>query len=267
MRFSSVLASSLFLIFTSAAHAYVPPSFYVLRMLARKHASLDEGKFRHTVSVYRSNGEVDRVFRETLVLENSGRATIRIANEQGAEVALRVRGLGGDRPLPYDLLIVKDAASIFDHFKSLGFPLKTERELYSEKEGTLPYKPEETVSYARFENKVAVVLGPESPEDREAVKGPQLWVEKDSYLPLRVVLPSVSGISGPLEYRFSQYRVHKSLLYPNVTQIFRDKTLWVKIETQEVKLGSVGEVELSRNKASPDSDSKEFLEQYFIWVR
>jgi hypothetical protein len=179
-----------------------------------------------------------------------------------------------DRPVLYDLLFVKDGASVFEHFRALGLPLKSETDLYAEKEGSMPYKPEATTAYARLENRVAVLVADGAP--KVAGYEPQLWVEKDSYLPLKAVLPTApeSGSAAePLEFRFSAYQIHgstrdgKSFLYPRVTQVHRDGWLWLAIETQEVKTGVGGSLESARGRPEIDNDAKDFAETYFKWIR
>src|SRR5262249_9623149 len=147
------------------------------------------------------------------------------------------------RPVLYDLLFVKDGTNVYDHFKALGLPLRTEADLYSEKEGTMPYKPESNVLFTRYENRVAVVVGEEGQKPDPGSRATSLWVEKDSFLPLRAVFPSApeSGMaSEPLEFRFASFQPYKNFLYPRVTQIIRNGALWVKTETLDVRVGAGG---------------------------
>lgn len=261
---------------SSVAHAYIPPSFFVVRALTRKHAVVEEGRFKHKVSFYKGDGELVRSFNEMLVLTDPHNVIVRLTDETGKEVATHTRSLTGartqelSRPVLYDLLLMSDGATVFTHFKHLGLPLKTEADLYSEKEGALPYKPESYVGLARYENRIAVVVGDTAKRSVTDVKTPQLWVEKDSFLPLRAVFPSApeSGIaSEPLEFKFSGYQTYKGLLYPRVTQILRRGKLWVKLETQDVQLGAGIKPESSQARADLDGDVKDFTEMYFKWVR
>lgn len=252
----------------ATAHAYVPPSFFIVRNLAHKHAMVDEGRFRHKVTFYKSNGEATRTLNETVVLTDAENAIVQLSDENGNPIATRTRKLVGNRvdelnrPVTYDLLMMKDGPNVFSHLRALGLPLKTESDLYSEKEGTMPYKPEDTVKLERYDRRVAVVVGTDS-------KSSQLWIEKDSMLPLRAIVPSApeAGMSSePLEFKFSTFQVYKSLLYPRTTQVLRGGKLWAKIETQDVAL-AVGNRPEIKNQADLDGDTREFLETYFKWVR
>jgi hypothetical protein len=273
---SITLASAVFslaLFQPRPAQAYVPPSFFVVRMLARKHSSIEDARFKHQVTVYKKNGDAWRTFTETISLSSGDRAQIRLSDDAGNELMTRSRKLMTDaieRPVAYDLLFVREPNSIFDHFKALGLPLKQEADLYAEKEGALPYKPENTVTYARYENRFAVVVGQDAHRPENQDKTVSLWVEKDSFLPLRAVFPTspqAGMASEALDFRISGYQVHKNFLYPRTMLVFRNGTQWLKIETVDVRPGIGGTLEDAKTKVELDSDTREFVENYFKWVR
>jgi hypothetical protein len=276
MKFSVVLIAGLISV---PASAYVYPSFYVVRSLARKHVAINNVTIKNKVTVFKRNGDFLTTFTESVSISENQLASGRILNSAGGEVATFARNLqsvrSGDleRPVAYDLLYINSSANIYEHFKALGLPLKTEGDLYAEKEGTLPYKPETTTAYGRLENKVAQVISPNHAERKPTdTSAPQLWVEKDSFLPLRAVFPSPpqSGYSSePLEYRFSGYQVHsgKNFLYPRNFVIQRDGKPWVKIETTEIRDGTTAVANSTRVRDEASGDEREFLEMYLKWVR
>jgi hypothetical protein len=246
------------LLFTAVAQAYVPPSFYIFTALSHKHASIDDVSIRHKITLYRKSGETQEVFSDSVGVNSPDHVSVRVYDKLGAEIATLGRTLisskssESTRPITYDLLYLKDANSSFEHFKALGLPLKSEVELYSEKEGALPYKPESYISFKRYENRVAEVIA--------SADSPQLWIEKDSFLPLRAVL-------SPMEFRFSGYQVHKNFLYPRVVDVYRYGQLWARIETLEAKPGAGTSLDGSRVQSGLDGDVKDFLEIYLKWVR
>lgn len=255
---------------SATAAAYVPPSFHVLKNLARKHVQLESGVFRHTVSFFRKNGEIAKSVNETLILRESGLVTVRVLDEAGTEIARHDRRIHGSkgtevgRPVSYDLLFVRGAESLETHLKSLGLPVRPEAEM------PLPYVSEPETIMSRFENRVAIVIG-QSPET--LAKGMQLWVEKDSLLPLRAVLAAREATGNEaLEYRLSGYQVYKSALYPRTLRIFRNEVLWARVETQDVKLDVKGAALESaaapaKSSGEPDSSTRNFLDDYFKYVR
>lgn len=259
------------------AHAWVPPSFHIIRMLAQKHSALDQGRFQHRLTFYKRDGTPLRPLTEILVINND-QAFVRVVDERGAELGLHSRKLIGlrnsdiERPVLYDLVFLKDNLSIFEHFRALGLPLKTESELYSEKEGPLPYKPEyKTVAFARFQKtKPSVAISEDARKVESDDHMTQLWVEKDSYLPIEAILPSAPerGVaSEPLEFHFTNgYQIEKRSFYPRAVEIKRGDRLWVKLETLEVRLGQAT-LERARLRSDPEGELKDFLETYFKWVR
>ena len=270
-----LLAALCGLSFVPVAQAYVPPSYYVIRMLARKHAGFEDARFRSKLTFYKKNNEVAYTLGETLVIPDTERALVRITDSSGNELARHARKLVSshasdlERPVTYDLFFLKDGANVFEHFKQLGLPLKTEAALYSEKEGNLPYKPEATVALDRLDNKIAVVIG-ERAKKSDSAPGPSLWVEKDSFLPVKAIFPTspeAGMASEPLEYRMSSFSMYKSFLYPRVVQIFRGGQLWAKIETQDVKSAGSFNVADAPSKIEPDGDLRDFVETYLKWVR
>jgi hypothetical protein len=257
----------LFFFVGASAFGYAYPTFFLVRSLAKKHASFDVGKIRSKVSFYQGEGELYRTFNETMVFADGQRVFIRLSSETGGEIALRSRRFGTiadreqDWPFTYDLLFLRDKEVIFDHFKALGFPLKTEKELYWDKEGYGPYRPESNVYFSRFENRAALVLSTEDSSRREGV--PQAWFDKDSLLPLRFILPDAR-----IEYRFSrEYPLHKNFLYPRSFQVYRNGQLWVKVDTMDVSVGGPAELEPMREKAEVNGDTRDAVGQYFRWVR
>lgn len=249
--------------------AYVPPSFHILKNLARKHAQLEGGIFRHKVSFFQKSGEVAKSVNETLVLRESGLVTVRIADEGGNEIARhdrRIHGLKGtesDLPVTYDLLFARGAESLEARLKSLGLPVRAEAETPT------PYVSEPEIVMSRFENRVAVVIG-QSPE--ALANGMQLWVEKDSLLPLRAVLAGKSVTGGDaLEYRLSGYQVYRNSLYPRTLRVFRNGVPWARVETLDVKFDARAALDNAaapaRSKGEPDALARDFLDDYFKYVR
>lgn len=251
----------------ATAFGYAYPTFFVIRSLAKKHAGFDTGKVRSKVHFYHPDGELLRTFNETLYFTEGQRVYIRLSNETGGEVALRSRRFASaadreqDWPISYDLLFLRDKEVIYDHFKALGFPLKTEKELYWDKDGYGPYRTEPNMYFSRFENRAALVMSSEDASKRESVI--QAWFDKDSLLPFRFLLPDAK-----VEYRFGrEYPLHKNFLYPRSFQVFRNGVLWVKVETLDVAVGGAVELDTAREKAEVSSELRDSIGQYFRWVR
>lgn len=280
MRFCNVIVIFLFFASLPVAWAWIPPSFHVVQTLARKHDALTPGRITSRLTLLKPSGEILKTFTETLVFTDLEQATSKIVDETGIEIGTRTRKLIGtrssdlSRPVLYDLLFIKDKESIFDHFRTLGLPLKTESELYAEKEGFLPYRVEPYVAWLRYESRIATVIG-----DIEAAKKgkigrlPQLWMEKGSYLPLRAYFPKAAPAvraANPIEFRFSGYQPFRTgFLYPRSIEVLVDEHPWIKIDTIDVRLGDLKPLENTKagSQDAVPNESRDFAEKYFEWIR
>ncbi len=275
--------------------AYVPPSFYVLKNLAKKHEKTDAVLFKHKISFYRKSGDLSKVFTENFFYSSKGYSITQILDDSQSAVKLPdgsskfTRRWTGNkdndstRPISYDLLYLKDFNLSFNRFKELGLPLKSETELYNTR---LPFAPKEVkpekkpdlVKADAVENsKEAIDIQTPNVYESEPyitlsrfenklafvigpadpqVMGLQLWVEKDSLFPLRALL-------SPYEYRTSGYQLYKNILYPRLIQILKDGILWAKVEVLEIKEGATETLLSSKSMASADGEAQDNLELYF----
>lgn len=281
--------------------AYVPPSFYILKNLAKKHEKTDSVIFKSKLTFFKKSGEISKTLYETFYFNSKGYAYSQILDEQLNTLKLSDGGtrhyrkwagnkdLESKRPIFYDLLYVKDFNSIFNHFKELGLSLKTESELYNTRkpipEKTIEPKTKKIVSENEKENKETIdiqipnVYEPEPYiylsrfENKMAfvvgnadpqIQGMQLWVEKDSLFPLRTIL-------SPYEYRTSGYQIYKNVLFPRNIQILKDNILWAKLEVNEVKESIVDNQVSSffntKQIVSPDGETEDHLELFYKNVR
>lgn len=266
-------------IYSLVAQAYVPPSFFIAHSLSKKHADIVSGQFKHRISFYRSNGEESKSVTENLILSSNGEFQSTIYD--GSNVIFEQKGKPSSPA--YNLLFNRDSSGIFDHLKSLELPMKTEKELYAKADATIEgtaqpitdpsetelqqltkktptaYLPEPKIGMVRYENRVAVVLGLGNPS--------QLWLEKDSLIPLKLLLPAaIAKMGDDIEYRFSGFMLYRSVLYPRTMQIFKAGKLWVKSETSEVNIGSISPVK-STEADSPGGDLKRNLEDFYKLAR
>ena len=103
--------------------------------------------------------------------------------------------------------IIGEAERPFDHFKDVFMYEKAE---YLADGLTRLGVDLSTVTFGRYKGKVAFVMGMSGPDQQ----GAQIWVEKDSFHPIRLVLKKENG--EPLrEIEYSEYRpVRKGKTYP-----------------------------------------------------
>ena len=116
--------------------------------------------------------------------------------------------------------IVPDAVNRFDFFKDIL--LYRSREALAERLLQLGVDPFVS-SLGRFEDKIAFVIGAKYP----AETGNQLWVDKDTLLPLRLIIRDVYGAdnSGKVEIRYLIWWKIGETQYPSKIEFYQDDNL------------------------------------------
>ncbi len=247
---------------TATSEAYIPPSFYVVRMLAKKHSSVKNGVvIKHKLSFFKKNGDTDQVFTETIFIKENQDVTIQVQEQDQSLLYIFKRSLEDNlklRPLLYDLLFLSDGTKVFNYFKKLGLPLKTEKELQTEKMEGQNYVIEKFLSLSRIENRIAITIN-KNDAVASLLPTPSLWIEKDSFLPLKAAWDQ-------FEFQFSSYYVYENgFLYPRNIHVLKNNTLWFKLETIELTLKkSMDSIKIPEN--NQDSFSEPF-DLYFKWIR
>lgn len=293
-------------LFISQLFAYAPPGFHIVNTLAKRHTDITNTVFKHRIMFYKKSGDLWFSVNEGLRIDDSGSYHYKITDDRGTEIYKTTKRPYGkdsiDRSVVYDLLYNKNTDNIIEKFKSIGLLIKNQKELYArgsvdestaesnktppaetiepsveptaasiESSLPLPYVPEQRIAYSRFENRICVVLG-FVPATENASANTQLWIEKDSLVPVRLTIPAnvIKGEETSLEFKLSGFHQYKTVLYPKTVQIHRDGKLWAKVDTNDVLVGSTDktfEKNTAERQDSIDSDLKELLDHYFTLVR
>jgi outer membrane lipoprotein-sorting protein len=89
-------------------------------------------------------------------------------------------------------------------------------------------------SLGRFEGKPAYVLGARYPDETT----PQVWLDKDTFRPLRWIITSKDGKSreNSLEVRYDQWQKFRTTWYPMRIEFFMGGTLVREIHVQNIKV-------------------------------
>jgi hypothetical protein len=116
----------------------------------------------------------------------------------GGTALMAVDGvLQPDRPPGYtryhDLLILKSRKALTAYLRRLGIDVGVS-------------------SLGRWEDDYCYVVGARFPDE----EAPQLWVSKDTFLPVRLLLPPATGITGsqPVEIRYRNWTVVDGTAFP-----------------------------------------------------
>ena len=146
---------------------------------------------------------------------------------------------GGQSLTVIDGIIANFTESRFDLYKDLL--LYRSRETLSERLVNLGV--DVTVSsLGKFEDRLALVVGAEFPDETV----PQVWVEKDTFQPLRMIIPAAhDNRTGILEIRYADWLQIGNTWYPMQIEFIQDGTL-------------VRAVEVNNYQINPDFSENEF---------
>lgn len=242
-------------IFTSSLHAYVLQGRHVLDLMIEKLGPAESLFVAEKIIVYRmaaaanepdagtgniasgpeaaagdaapavQTGDIRLETREpdTLELEGTLRYVFSRAFRSDARSPDSERiylAVGGRTLTIVDNMIVPDEANRFDLFKDIL--LYHSREALAARLLQLGVDPSVS-SLGRFEDKIAFVIGAHYPDET----GSQLWVDKDTLLPLRLIVRDVYGAdnSSKAEIRYLVWWKIGETRYPSKIEFYQDDNL------------------------------------------
>ena len=159
-------------LFGSAADAYIPPSSFILKTWAGKHVHHKKLKVKSLVTSSEGSTNHTLHFKEILVLTEGPTVRSWAVDDSDQVLFHSEKGLK-DVSLPGQLLFSSDAAELGRLLKLNGIPILTEANSNG---------PEKQ-SMMRWNDSVSWVIA-EKPVQAER---PQIWFEKDTFLPVRLV--------------------------------------------------------------------------------
>lgn len=236
IHLSLVFLSSLMMIFPS--FGYIPPSQFLMKTWFTKHSSKNI-KILSVVTGQEGNEQAGS-FEEVLTFHPKTKLVRSLAtNKAGRKLYSLEKNLDALAPVTSFLLGTdfKEASLLL---KSRGIPIKTDEDF-----APLKTEPEklglESESLGRWQGRVAWVIGLTG-QDLKADSGPQLWFEKDSFLPLRLIYfeskdPS-NRSSGLVEFQFDQYKITSEYAYPRIIQVLKNKKKIFSVQLLDITVDS-----------------------------
>ncbi len=214
----------------AALRAYVLPGKQLLALMAERRTIPRTLEVKQTVSQLPEDGapRMAAAFRETLYFgfpdrfrsdtigENYHRISIRAPEDTLVVVNGQVRSGAPERFEVYkDLLMINSREALAAYLGQLGVDLNQTR-------------------LDRFEEDYCVVVGARNP----LANTPQLWVRKDSFLPLRLTLPPslLNPQEGALEVRYLDWGQIEGAVYPMLIQIYRKHQLFREMRVENLRV-------------------------------
>jgi hypothetical protein len=251
-----ILLSLSVLVIASESFGYFPPSHYLVKNLTQKHAFPPLTLFKNKVTFYSGNS-ISGVFNESFLLLDSKNFISKITDEQNttSKSDFKKNKSSTDLSFLHNFLFESDATTLSELLKFSSFPYKTEAELYSEKEDSLPYKSEDYINLVKCESKFCLRWS--------AASNTFIDFDRDTLMPYLLSIP-VDG--RKLKFIFSGTMNYKGLPYPRTIQVFDDSSLWIKIDCLDIKPADstlVGEMKRLISEGSSQSN----ISDYFRWIR
>lgn len=268
MRFiASVLPITLSLMFSPEARAYLPPSQFLVKTIANKRVAPKGVRAKTVVTSIEADQPTSTHFKVTTVA-HADRGVLRsfVFDDAGQQLYAHERKMGastGDLTLgeiSTEVLFDSNTERLISVLRAAGIPVLREADAQAEQ------SPAETMFLARWKKTVAWVIGP-----RKDFKA-QLWIEKDTFLPIRLVWDG----SNPRELQFEGFRFTSEFPFPRAIAFVQDGNLRFREELTEVSVNPVADIKAFAQPITPGFTEagnnapdavKELIRRYFEVLR
>ncbi len=202
-------ASAFALVFAAPASAYVPPSQYVVKKMVARHSGFKGLKIRSLVVGLNGKDPSGVQFQQITTVDLGKRVLrSRAFDDTGKELYVVERSLRVDAPHPVvDTLMFETRMDFMSQaLKSAGLPIRSDSEL-----AAMADEEERRKAESAWIERVGTAMVWVYSEERKAPSKPQLWIEKDTFLPLRLVSKREGDLA---DIRFESYRFYREFPYP-----------------------------------------------------
>jgi hypothetical protein len=215
-----------------SANAYVLMGEHVLDLMVKALGHADTLKVTQTVTLNAADIPlVPATLPETVRIrfpydfraDGAGDGYQRQMLMSGGRVLMAVNGVPQDGPPPgyaryADILMVKPRPALADHLRTMGIDVSVS-------------------SLGRLEDDYCYVVGARFPDENAA----QLWVAKDTFLPMRLMLPpaAMSTGEGTVEIRYRNWTFVDGLAYPMHIVLWQNHQIKEEIRVDRLQVNPV----------------------------
>jgi hypothetical protein len=182
---------------------------------------------------------------------------------------------GATLPAVDSLLFDSRLSDLIRSLRESGIPVRTEDELRAMKDED-ERRGAEVQHLERWKGGTAWVIGRKIPPDTHDLF-PQLWVEKDTFHPVRMIYPIKQGQEqGEMaDIRFESTKTYRGFTYPRLLTVYgKDGVAWLRDEVIDVTVNSrQDEIEEAVEGGYTEAASlitpplKDLIEKYYGAVR
>ena len=254
-------------LFPLVSQAYLPPSKYIVNTIVTKRKSLKVVEIHSRLTAWEGEKALEgALVNQTLALDvQRGILRSLLTDSQGLLLYSIERKMADWGPVS-SLQLSPLHKEVAGTLRSYGIPIRTEDELALMKDEQERHASE-VEFLSRWQGKIAWVMGAKK-------GGPQLWIEKETFLPLRLM---VTKAGEAADVRFENYRYYNDIpvarlltLVPAVgAKIIKEELIDISINPAaalpELK-GSPGHGWTEQGRAAP-APVREMIEAYYKTVR
>lgn len=220
----SWLILSLSMALPASAWGYIPPSFHLVKTFTSKRAPAKGFRWRSVISGWDGSKPSGPRFKQIGHFDAKSRVLrSRAYDDAGKELFAAERKLDaelGFGRVALAILVDSSPETLARILKEAAVPVVTEEELLAVEDEEGKRKLESQFMGRWNGAQVAWVIGkPDKGPERGGDSQPQLWVEKDTFLPSRFLARDSEG--RPIEARFGQFRFVREVPFPRVIELVR----------------------------------------------
>lgn len=210
---------ALLLFVATNAFAYIPPSEFIIKNIVNKRsATLKSVRVKTHLEAMLGPAGAEKPAGARLTVTTYYSAvqdSLRAIVSDDSGKALYVMDRSGGLPMIDTVLFSPKTETVIETLRAKGIPIRTDDELAQMKDE--PERRAAEVEFlARWKNTYAWVIGRRMPptDHTEA----QFWVEKDSFSPLRLLVPGAESGTW-LDARFEAQRYTRGFAFPKAASV------------------------------------------------
>ena len=239
-----VLSIAWVLISTHEASAYIPPSHYIVKTMTQKRAGVKSVRIRSTVIALQDGKPAGVHLKEVATYDYASRILrSRISDDSGRELYAVERKLHAEGPESLfgvrvdELLLASSGESLAKTLSTAGISIRSEAELQALATDQDRFTAEQT-TMQRMNGTVAWVLGGGRKAPASATPAPpQLWVEKDTFLPVRLITPAkLDSKDGLADATFQSFRFFHEFPFPRLIEVAHGGVPQFRVELAELQV-------------------------------
>jgi hypothetical protein len=189
-----------------SSFAYIPPASFLIKNLAAKRKGLKSLKISSNVVGFDSGKPNGVHFKTVTIYEAANRSWRSSAYDDSGTELFSIQKRDGAIPLSSFVLFVSNPFELSEALGKAEIPVR-EAEAPQPKASDTPALPADNMTLKRWNGSIAWVIGSSDKPD-----SPQFWIEKDSFLPVRL-------IAKEQDVQYAKYRYSQDLPYPRMISL------------------------------------------------